>query len=91
MPVYEYGHGSGNCSVSGGTVAHGTAVPSLEGWYVFGDWCSGRLWALRLGAGGPEIVELVRTGRISSIVAGADSQLYVLDHGAGALLRIDPA
>jgi glucose/arabinose dehydrogenase len=32
---------SGDCAVVGGYVYHGDAMPELEGWYVFGDWCSG--------------------------------------------------
>jgi glucose/arabinose dehydrogenase len=90
MPVYEYDHGSG-CSVSGGVVVRGSAVPALEGWYVFGDFCSGRLVALRFGTAGLEVIDLVETGPISSIAEGPDGALYVLDHDAGVVLRADAA
>jgi len=43
-PVYEYTHAEG-CSVSGGYVYRGTLVPVLAGHYLYGDYCSGRLWA----------------------------------------------
>ena len=44
-PVYVYSHDDGGCSVSGGAVARDTTVPNLAGWYVFGDYCSGDIWA----------------------------------------------
>ncbi|HTH06905.1 MAG TPA: PQQ-dependent sugar dehydrogenase [Ilumatobacteraceae bacterium] len=91
MPVFEYDHDGSGCSVSGGVVAHGSGIASLEGWYLFGDWCSGALSALRLGANGPEVVALLEIGPISSINAGPDGAVYVLDHGDGALLRLAPA
>ena len=43
-PRYEYTHAEG-CSVAGGYVYRGTRVPALAGRYVYGDYCSGRLWA----------------------------------------------
>ncbi|MGE5277670.1 MAG: PQQ-dependent sugar dehydrogenase [Acidobacteriota bacterium] len=43
-PTYEYTHAEG-CSVTGGYVYRGSLVPALAGRYVYGDFCSGRLWA----------------------------------------------
>jgi len=43
LPVLEYGHDEG-CSVTGGYVYRGRAIPALWGRYVFGDFCSGRVW-----------------------------------------------
>ena len=45
-PLFVYDHSDGRCSVSGGAVARGTTVPDLAGWYVFGDYCTGQIWAL---------------------------------------------
>lgn len=47
-PVYEYRHGDAGCSVSGGAVYRGAAIPALAGWYVFGDYCSGIVTGLRM-------------------------------------------
>lgn len=46
LPVLEYGHDGGACSVTGGYVYRGEAVPSLRGWYIYGDYCSGEIWAV---------------------------------------------
>lgn len=45
LPIHVYGRDQG-VSVTGGFVYHGTKLPELNGWYVFGDWGSGRIWAL---------------------------------------------
>ena len=45
-PIAEYTHAEG-CSITGGYVYRGTAFPGLQGAYIFGDYCSGRIWALR--------------------------------------------
>ncbi|MCJ7710655.1 MAG: PQQ-dependent sugar dehydrogenase, partial [Chloroflexi bacterium] len=48
QPVTEYGHGAG-CSVIGGVVYRGSAIPALRGAYLFSDYCSGTLWAIDAG------------------------------------------
>ncbi len=45
-PVAEYGRRQG-VSVIGGYVYRGSAIPALRGWYLYGDWASARVWALR--------------------------------------------
>jgi hypothetical protein len=50
-PVLDYPHTSGalrDCAVTGGYVYRGSAVPGLRGAYVFGDFCSGRIWTMSL-------------------------------------------
>jgi glucose/arabinose dehydrogenase len=92
MPVAEYGHGEG-CSIIGGPVYHGDAIPALRGAYLFGDYCSGTLWAIDAGLDAAQSpITLLQTGAsISSIGAGDDGELYVTDLAGGRLLRVVPA
>ena len=46
LPIWNYTHDVGN-AIIGGYVYHGSALPSLSGAYVYGDYGSGRIWALR--------------------------------------------
>jgi glucose/arabinose dehydrogenase len=49
-PVIQYSHASGDGeSITGGYVYRGSGIPSLQGWYVFGDFMSGRVWAWKDG------------------------------------------
>jgi glucose/arabinose dehydrogenase len=95
-PVAEYGHDRG-CTVIGGTVYRGSAQPSLEGWYVFADHCSGLVFALDAEASltavsegrvlGPTVV--LESGRsISAIAPGPARELYATDLDAGELLHV---
>ncbi len=87
-PVLEYDHGSG-CAVTGGYVYRGSAVPALQGAYVFGDLCAGTIWAAaRQGSG-----FTVRTvsGSIPQLISfGEDSrgELYASNLN-GLLFRFD--
>ena len=85
LPVWEYPLNSGNCSVIGGYVYRGERLPSLAGAYVFGDFCSGRIWALRYD--GQQITEhllLADTSlRIASFGEDREGELYVLSQNEG--------
>lgn len=86
-PVFEYPHGDAGCSVSGGAVYTGSMIPSLRGWFVAGDFCSGRVFALRDG----DVVAIAVTGAVSAVRRGPDGEVYVLDHAGGRVLRLTPA
>ena len=79
MPVAEYGR-EGGCSVTGGYVYRGSRLPSLYGAYVYGDYCSGRIWALRHD--GEEVtdhMQIVDSGlRIPSFAEDSSGELYIL-------------
>ena len=92
-PVSEYRHGAGDISIIGGFVYRGTALPALVGRYVFGDFGSGRIWALRHdGQGGYSNELLIDTGfGISSFGVGLDGELYFVDFYAGGIHKLIPA
>lgn len=46
MPISEYSHQGGRCSVTGGAVYHSCEVPAWDGLYVYGDFCSREMFAL---------------------------------------------
>lgn len=52
-PVYEYRHSGSptGCSISGGHVYRGDAIPDLRGSFLFGDFCTSRLWAVSTAGG----------------------------------------
>ena len=47
-PVYDYPHSDGICSVTGGFVYRGEAIPDLVGTYVYGDFCASEVRGLRV-------------------------------------------
>jgi glucose/arabinose dehydrogenase len=76
-PIYEYTHARG-CSVTGGFVYRGKARPALRGRYVFGDYCSGTVWSLRVvgGKAADVRVEPFTIPSLTSFGEGANGELY---------------
>jgi uncharacterized repeat protein (TIGR03806 family) len=88
-PVHDYPHGDGNGSVTGGFVYRGTALPGLAGRYLFADYLSGRIWALRETAAGYVADELADTPLgIVALVPSLTGEPYVVDHAGGRLYRL---
>lgn len=86
-PVAEYSHAGGDCSITGGYVYRGTQSPSLQGAYLFGDFCSGRLWSLRREtSGGWSAALLLDTDhQISSFGEDEAGEVYLLSLGGGVM------
>jgi hypothetical protein len=79
MPVYEYTHTNGACSISGGAVGTNTATPSRAGWYFFGDYCTGKVTAILTDGMTTVLEEPVAEGFSSiSAVRTTSTSLYVL-------------
>jgi glucose/arabinose dehydrogenase len=97
-PLYAYGRSLGR-SVTGGYVYRGAAIPALQGYYVFGDFITGRVWAFRHRGGTiSDLTELTgqlvsvdghRPNLISSFGEDSDGELYVVDF-LGEIFRIEP-
>jgi len=89
MPVAEYAHAIGGCSVTGGYVYRGPSLPALSGVYLYGDYCSGQVWALYRAASDWENVALLNASvLISSFGEDEAGELYLLDHGGGAVYQL---
>lgn len=85
-PVTAYGHDAGRCSVTGGVVYRGDALPSLRGVYLFGDFCSGEVFALRDAASAEPASE--RTEPVVLATGGGSIVSFGLD-GDGEVLIVD--
>jgi glucose/arabinose dehydrogenase len=89
QPVAEYGR-DGGCSVTGGYVYRGSAYPSLQGLYFFGDYCTGKIWSLDSadGANWRMTEQLQQPIQISSFGEDEAGELYVTNLNGGTLHRI---
>ncbi|MFN8469974.1 MAG: PQQ-dependent sugar dehydrogenase [Caldilineaceae bacterium] len=89
LPVTDYRH-EGNCSVTGGYVYRGGAHPAWNGVYFYGDYCSGRMWALAPdGTGGWTTVQLAQFPiALSSFGEDEAGELYVTDLAGGTVFRM---
>ena len=84
LPAVEYNHSDG-CSVTGGYVYRGPEIPMLFGAYVYGDFCSGKIWALRYDGNSVTEQKLLvdSTLSITSFGQDLDKNLYVLSRNDG--------
>ncbi len=90
LPVLEYTHADG-CSVTGGFVYRGTALPEIAGHYFYADFCEGWVRSFRLGGGSAaderEWPALAPGGQVPGFGEDASGELYVLD-ARGTVYRI---
>ena len=80
-PIAEYDHSAGQ-SVTGGFVYRGSAVPSLAGRYVFGDFGSGRIWNIASNAAPTQQVTIgLNSGlSISSFAQSNDGEIFIVNY-----------
>ncbi len=91
LPVVEYSHALG-CSVSGGYVYRGGTYPRMNGVYFYGDYCSGRIWALKTDSGNWYSTQLLDTDK--SIVSFGEDEagnVWVVDLGGTIYRLTDPS
>ena len=84
LPVVEYGRSQG-CSVTGGYVYRGAQIASLQGHYIYGDYCSGNIWALAYDGSAVTENKLLVDSSLSITSFGVDvtGNLYILDRQGG--------
>ncbi len=90
LPIVEYDHAEGEAVIAG-YVYHGTAIPSLAGSLLIGDYVTGKIWRLTQdNSGNWQRVLLLSSGRpISSFGQDAAGEVYVVDY-TGSILRVTP-
>ncbi len=94
LPVLDYPHTGGACSVTGGYVYRGSAITSLRGTYFYADYCSGWVRSFRWENGAvnnpQEWTNLAPGGQITSFGEDAQGELYLMTAG-GRVARIVPS
>lgn len=89
-PIWEYSHGS-ECSITGGYVYRGPSVPELQGKYIYGDYCSSKIWSLEYdGINPPTNTYLLNaTGNVTSFGVDQQNELYLTSFN-GRIYRFTP-
>jgi glucose/arabinose dehydrogenase len=92
LPILEYTHALGDCSVTGGFRYRGAAQPVFAGVYFFSDFCTGRIWGAVPGCGGVwRSVQLLDAPfNITSLGEDEAGEVYVVESGVsnGKLHRL---
>jgi glucose/arabinose dehydrogenase len=92
LPAFEYDHSQG-CSITGGYVYRGAAIPQLQGVYFFGDYCQGWVRSFRYSVeGATELTDwptLRPGGQITSFGEDNAGELYVVT-GNGGVYKVVP-
>ncbi len=91
LPLWEYPHTNGNVSITGGYVYRGTSIPSLIGKYIYGDYGSGRVWALSyegLKSATNQLIIDKTSLNLSSFGEDQNKELYFVSYGDGKLYKL---
>lgn len=79
MPVFEYPHENGACSISGGAVATNSTAMGRAGWFYFGDYCTGEVTAILTNGDSTVGSEKVLTGMANiTAIRSTSNAMYVL-------------
>jgi glucose/arabinose dehydrogenase len=91
LPLFEYASSGGACSVTGGYVYRGSALPDIQGHYFFADYCEGRLRSFRAQGDQAADVRTWDVGRLGSVTSfGEDAagEVYIVT-AEGVLYRLN--
>ena len=90
LPVVEYDHSAGACSVTGGYVYRGASFPRLQGMYIYGDYCNGKIWGATRTGSTITVRELLDTQfLISSFGEDVNGELYLANHSGSVFRLVD--
>ncbi|OJV13370.1 MAG: glucose sorbosone dehydrogenase [Dyadobacter sp. 50-39] len=89
-PVHDYNQDNGDRSITGGYVYRGKTIPALAGKYIYGDYISGRIWALELDGDTRKSNTLIMEGKgnISSFGQDSKGEVYYLNYGQGKVMKV---
>lgn len=95
LPIHQYNHDEGGCSITGGYVYRGKALPALDGHYFFADLCDGKLRSLRYDEGKvSDVTDWSSTieplGMVTSFGLDSAGELYITTI-EGNLFQLVPA
>lgn len=84
LPVIDYGHAGGACSITGGFVYRGTRIAALDGYYLYADYCTGIVQAFPVSSavsgGHVKLTTLRKSGlQVTSFAQDIEGELYLLD------------
>jgi glucose/arabinose dehydrogenase len=90
-PIIERPHSAGDCAITGGYVYRGSAIPALNGAYIYGDFCTGKIYAAAQSGGAlTQNVELpINVPQLSSFGQDASGEVYAVSR-AGTVYKITP-
>ena len=98
-PIYIYANGP-NCSITGGEVYRGCAIPELFGAFLFADFCSGNIWSMTYDGTNPPVItdrtadfdpgDGLSISRVSSFGRDAFGEVYICDWSGGEVFKIVP-
>ena len=89
LPIFTYQTNVEGCSVSGGYVYRGSNIPGLQGKYLLGDYCSGKIWGLQKNGSSWENTELLDSPyQISSFGEDEGGEIYFADRTGGTIYQI---
>lgn len=92
LPVLEYSHDDGSCSVTGGYRYRGARYPRLYGTYFYGDYCTGKMWGATAGGSGFTSRLLTDTTmQITTFGEDVNGELYVADYRTGTIYQVTDA
>ena len=91
LPILEYDHNSGDCSITGGYRYRGSGFPQMNGVYFYGDLCTGKIWGGTADISGSWSSRILLDTAITISTFGEDEsgEVYVVDYSGGELLRIN--
>ncbi|WP_247231631.1 sorbosone dehydrogenase family protein [Telluribacter sp. SYSU D00476] len=89
-PIFTYSQRNGDKSITGGYVYRGSNLADLKGKYIYGDFVSGKVWALEFTGEKASDNRLVTNlaGTISAFGVDANNELYILNYGDGKIMKL---